>query len=918
MSKSRSAVLIFIAAALCALLCAALVFAPAVFHAEEKTPASVTLTPIGEKSDVKPSDAVYSYIFDPNSVYADASGITVSCETKTEKYAAGTFIKTEKQFPSDKLFTVGDADVVLYNGEISLSGTETKLDAQDPIIDFDVHTDASGSILYAVTEAGTITRASVTSLGFDNVTTFTVSGIDGLEIQAVAVAGTAVFVAYDSNALPKYKNAVGAIDFSGDVQDSVELDVVIPQTDAILSVAALEINGTPSLYVLTAFELSVYRMSSGGGIVINDSFSVENSTHRLINISAFNGSESYIYALNSLSGINRISSDLSEFKTVIASASDINGFFNTPSAATVKHSTLYVADTVNGRIAEYGNTLEYFPREYVNPVSVANDSKNTMYVAHNRNTVSLDYTDGTRVDLKLPVEAGAIKQIAVNTDKTLYILTAGGMYLAKNCGDNSVLPVLKKIENTDGYFYFTLSAGQEEIYALSDKIDRLSVAEADDGALSATRVQSFDMPSGTFSVAVDIEKNIFALTHDGLIRRDGKTGAQTSYAFTVGTEDGYAIASGQIVLNAVTNEFIRTEDGDGAEATSEILHANAIIVDSVKHRVFVADGAAINLKLIDENYQPSGGLPESDTTPNLGGNDGANRIIRLALDDTPAFPIPVDMTSDYTIAKGRKVIVPIDQQNTPKEFFMILVDDVASGKLIRRYVYKDALSEPLPYSDPPEGATVATVYHNATPIYKWPSPNSQHVVNSADKDSQLALLQFVITYTDIDGTTRTYTDDYGNKWYRVIVDTDKEGYVLASNVSLLEYEPTAIHPAYNAEIIEYDGVTSATVYKLDDDGNIVPWTEIAALPAGTRVEVIGAFDTSVEYTQIKFFNPELNGSLTCYVRTEHIDYDGVNVVLLIAILVTVVTVILITVIIARVVYLKKKRLVNTVAEEEYE
>ena len=893
MSKRYYAVYIFIAAMLCALLCV-VVFSPAVLYAEDDD--VVALTPIGAYSDTPLSDTKYAYIDGASSVYADASGITVSGEVTTVKFAAETFITTEKQ-PSDKLYTVVGKDVILYNGEITYDGN--KLDADGAVIDFDVCTDEMGSTLYAVTESSII-KAAVTDGGFDGTKAYAIEGVFGFNATAVAAAGNTVFVSYSSSTLPKFKNAVGAFTFTEEQAQSIELDPVLAQVDTVTSLAALY-DGEPILYVLTAFDLSVYKMSTSGGIVVEDSFTADNFEHRLVNISAYNGVEKYIYALDSLSGVIKISADLSAFTAVIASASDMAGFFNTPSGITVKHSTLYVADTVNGRIAQYGSELTYAPHSYVNPVSVANDSKNTLYVAHNRNTVSLSYIDGTQVDVKLPVGAGAIKQIAVDTDKSLYILSAHGMYRVDGCADYSAISAPRKIENTNGITAFTLSSGTEEVYVLSalNTLDKLDITDTD-GTLSAETVSSSAMPSGTFSVAVDIEKNIFALTSLGLTRTDGATGAQKTYTFTVGGKP-YAVSAGQIALNTVKNEFIRTELSESVE-----IFVNAIILDTLKHRAFVVDGASIDLKLIDEKYEPPGNKPEEDVSPNP--IDDVNRIIRTVLDDTPAFNKPVDMSSDYTLKKGRRVIVPVDQLNTPKEYLMVLTDDVATGKLIRVYVYKDALSEPLLYADPPSAD--ASVYNDATPIYKWPSPSSPRIEVGGyipKKGDSLMLKSFV----------PGYTDDYGNKWYRIALGYygKTEGFVLANNVSLSGYEPTAIHPAYNATIIKFGGLDYAEIYRKDDDGKIVPWVDIPTLPAGTRVEVIGAFDSTSEYTLIKFFNSELNGSLTCYVRTEHIDYDGVNIVLLIAILVAIITAILIIVIIVRVMRQKKKRLINTVSED---
>ena len=80
----------------------------------------------------------------------------------------------------------------------------------------------------------------------------------------------------------------------------------------------------------------------------------------------------------------------------------------------------------------------------------------------------------------------------------------------------------------------------------------------------------------------------------------------------------------------------------------------------------------------------------------------------------------------------------------------------------------------------------------------------------------------------------------------------------------------------NATIISVGGSFAAPLYFKTDGGK----QEIIAdkdLPTGTRVEVVEEFfDASEQYTLIKYLDPE-NGTLTAYVETKYLKYDGVGI-----------------------------------------
>ena len=147
----------------------------------------------------------------------------------------------------------------------------------------------------------------------------------------------------------------------------------------------------------------------------------------------------------------------------------------------------------------------------------------------------------------------------------------------------------------------------------------------------------------------------------------------------------------------------------------------------------------------------------------------------------------------------------------------------------------------------------------------------------------------------------------GTRWYRVVTDDDNAsyGYIPVSAVSVRGFVPDGARPQYNAVIKSYNGSVGAKTYSLNADGS---YSEIkqSFLLTGTKVEVVGAFDTSEKYTQIKYFDDRL-GTCSCYVETVYIDYNNVSVVQIVAIIIAVITAILLVLLLVRI-YMKKRKI----------
>lgn len=825
-------------------------------HAESV--GAISLTPIKtDNADVK-----YYCFENPLSVFADGAGIVVACENGFYNVSGETEVTQKRDIPADKVYrhlehgehseyiiVLSGGRITLYCGDaegVVLSASDGPLDG---IADFAVY----GDTLYAVS-GGSLISALLGAESFDAsvaVTALHSPRYNDVRASHVATVNGTVYVVTQS--------AFGSRNDVCFVSDGGELMTALLQSDGVLSMTA----DNAALYTLTRDAVIKYSVAASGGLIKkSDALGAE-----FIDIYTYGGN---VYALDSLNALHRLSGELSSDTVLLASSSDVKGYFNMPSDIAVKNSTIYVADTLNDRIAIYGDSIEYTEREFINPVSVYRDSASNVYVAYEYNKIGIfaggDFSEENERTVFAP-ELGYIVQIAVDAEKTIYILSSTGLWTLENSASRPVL------SDATRYKAITLGVGRNGLYALSDE----AVYKLDGGG----KTKACDAPDTAVSIAADLDGSVYILTRNSILCV--KSDRTEEYSLSVGGEP-YTLGGGlgRIVLCTVHNAYAS--------------HGDVLIADGYKHRIFKADGTALGVTLIDENYVVPDVANSSD--PAFYG-DG---LIRTATRNTEVFARPMESEPIYTIARGRNVIVPVYTLEETLEYSLVLIDDTERGRLVQGYVFRDSLSAPLPYVAPP--AAVGTVFNSATPIYKFPSRHSRPVrgYSAVDDNTKLDMLDFV----------EAFRDDYNNLWYRVKLGADAEGFILAVNLSISNYEPVFIRPAYNAEIISYKNSEFAVGYELSADGK---YTEITALPVGTQVEVVGAFDSSKEYTEVKFTDGE-RGTMSCYVKTVYIRYNGVNIVLLVAIIVIMITVILASIIVARVMRNKKQNLVDDETPEE--
>lgn len=849
-----------------------------------------------ELSPVKTeSDGVTYYCFDnPISVFADGEVKIVAGQNGVYFVSANENGETDikfKDLSADKVYrrTAHENSteylIILNDGAISAIGADddiTELDVNGvvgDVLDFEI----LGDKLYAITATQVIV-APLLETGIDAQNAFVapLSSSRHSKVNAKRITAVDGKLYISVKAVFGNKWDICAADIASVTSTGCTLNTVLDQSNDVLALTASAENDV--IYLLTRSEIIGYTATVGGGLY--KLYATDGSD--ITDIFAYGDN---VYTLDSLNALHVMNGKLADERVIAASASSDKGFFNIPFGMTAKSSMLYVADTVNNRIAIYDNSgIRYINREFRTPVSVAADNGGTLYVAYDDNKVGIFRNNAYSTYDEITVTSttlGKISRIVVDSEKTLFILSDSGLWRVER--DYTPTRI-----STVAYKDITLSIGKSRLYALD--ADKIVWLDKTTGETKSSRPVGND----AISVAVDLNDTAFALYTDKIAGITAN-GVSTEYALTVDGQP-YTLGDriGQILLCFM-------EDGLNGVDSDEQNYA--IILDTFRHRVLKTDGTAIGARFVDYSYE------SPDIIGDTAAVEGQTGIIRKVRFDTPLFDYPVETKSNYTVIGGEYVIVPdysivapeYKPDETP-EFTLVLIDDTQNNRLLQGYVYKDALSDPVKYSPPPSDICTITG-ELGTIVYKWPSRNAKAIMGYSEtaKNTKFNMLDFV----------ESFRDGYGYYWYRIALDDNgNEGYVPAVNVSTIDYQQANILPEYNAEIIAYKGKTTAKTYSRDNATG--KYTEVSGvtLNAGTKVEVVGAFDSSERYTKIKFLDGKTHKTVTCYVETVHLKYTGLNIVLIVAIIVIAITLILAIIIVSRVYYSKKKRLDNDGDDKE--
>lgn len=404
--------------------------------------------------------------------------------------------------------------------------------------------------------------------------------------------------------------------------------------------------------------------------------------------------------------------------------------------------------------------------------------------------------------------------------------------------------------DTDGNLFYLTEGGN--VTDLSGNVVRTGVKAfayaRSNHYLTDTHLGDIEINATDF--CVDIEGNLFAANGNTIISIIN--GVITTYHVNGITKID------SISISKVDNDIIS--------------YGDLILCDSRNKAVYTVSGASVGAADLDLLYpQP------------VISNEAINKTTGLiARTNTSAyiFARPIEGEIKHTVAKNTNIIVCSDV-SSPEPFAYCLVEDTTNNTLHAGYVYKSNF-DVLPYSTP--SVSEAKINADNTPIYKYPALKAP-IVATHPKDMTVSILPFAICYTDEYGDG-WYVDAYGNKWYRIAIG-EREGFVLSGDTNASFFGDIEM-PKTNATITE-----NAVLYRYDEASGTYVEFEAAGLyiAKDTRIVVETPFDTSREYTKIVFYRDGYGTIDTdCYVKTEFVDFDGVDILKIVAIAAIVVSI----------------------------
>lgn len=568
--------------------------------------------------------------------------------------------------------------------------------------------------------------------------------------------------------------------------------------------------------------------------------------------------EGCVYLANSNGEIRLVRGN--DSYTVLASKSDGRYFYNEPHGLASKLGKLYVADTFNNRIAVFeNNDLFYIDDTIIDglicPTAVAADSAGNLYAAHSSNFITR-YSDGDTDTITLDNEFLYVENMRVDADDNLYILAKDMM--------------------TDEFYVYYSAEGFNEIKKLDFDNPRALGYKAGgevliyDGAIKTVDGKTYAETEPLNDFSVDYSGKIFGLDQNGVF-------------VTIGSETVRHAELGdftRMILSSAANSFVGAND--------------IVLLDESSHSLYKIDAAAAGVAKVTDFYT----VPDADNDRNP--FKQTDRFVSKATRAVPLYAQPAESDIVFTAKKDSVLFIDYTVK-TPDEFYFAAAEDVVSKKLRFGYVYKTAVDEPLPYEAPSNKIGSAALDLS---VYKYPTTLGKKIIAELPKKQTIQILPFAVNHTDAQGQ-KCFNDATGTSWLRIAMENGCEGYVLAGEISFTLFNTVENLPNTNATVLD-----DAIIYTYSN-GEYIAFDGISFLKKGTRVQVDTPFDSSNRYTKVLFF-VEGKGTIDidCYIETRFVDFDGADVLQIVAICAIIVTVILLILLIVKVAQRRKRRYVN--------
>ncbi|MCL2555502.1 MAG: hypothetical protein FWE03_00590 [Firmicutes bacterium] len=311
--------------------------------------------------------------------------------------------------------------------------------------------------------------------------------------------------------------------------------------------------------------------------------------------------------------------------------------------------------------------------------------------------------------------------------------------------------------------------------------------------------------------------------------------------------DGHFVFNNQahLDLGTFSNITFTTSNASGLAYYNDIL-----LLDKNSHSLFRLSSNLIND--ISNFYT----TPPSSSTLRIARPQSSNAITTTKI-NTPLFSTPSENNAIIHLPKDTQIMIRREIPSPPNMYYVVaFTTDILNQPLIVcGFIYRAALYSPIPYT-PPINASGQIVFDN-THILVFPSINS-HSYTTLRRGDLIRVLDFV----EYEFNDRV--------WFRVATSDNTEGFVPARYIntgfmiSVLEMTSTNATLRQDAMLLVY----------LHGVGRV----PLELLEAGTRILIATPFDSASRYTRvIVYIDGELAESIEVFIETRYIDFDGVDV-----------------------------------------
>lgn len=582
------------------------------------------------------------------------------------------------------------------------------------------------------------------------------------------------------------------------------------------------------------------------------------------------GDEKVFVAITDGGSFSILCSDfnLLSFDGFVASRGEYDYFYRSPMGISSRYNNIYVSDTKNNRICvlsgeNVSHITHYMDEEnpvpYYEPKSAALSLSGELFVAHKNKLTN--HSTGKTLELIDPQNRSLIiEKMVIDSKGNIYVL---GVHLLSqdsfvyHTNANLIAFTALDFSSPSAIGY---KAGGEVLVYDGEAVKTIS----GDVVAQCQPLKDF---------CLDFSGKIFGLTLDGNL-----------ISIENGKQKNHGGRYDRIALSNIDSEICD--------------YGDLLLLDSLSSSLLKISAIDAGVADASKHY----------TVPDVENDATSHKIMQNCIatlkNDAPLFDQPNESSSSCVLEKDSIVFIRYDV-DTPEDMYFVVAEKLTGSPqpvqeviLFWGYLYRSALNPPLEYALPPKNtARVLLDVGEYKYIYKYPSLKANKI-GQMSKGDWVKPLDFAVLQGN------WYEDISLNKWIRVAIG-DGEGYMLELGISWSLFSSSVSQPNTNATIKKdaplYVYNAAKQKYELLDS--------VHFLEKGKRVEVKTPFDSSSKYTRVIFSIKNDDGNvevidIECFVETKYIDFDGVDILKLVAFVAIALSVVILIILI---VWIIKKR-----------